>query len=321
MGQEVDRSDSPDVPPSPSTSLERYADVLAHVIFFKNEDRDEVRERLGVDAAEWRRADEVWLSRMADDLQEGDTALSERFAHAFVAAKNRLDAERPSIDDLGPRRSAELTAVDDSAESSTASDAMPATPEAREPEPQAPRPSVAEPARVASALPVAPRERTPEAPSPWSTPPAPGASAVDQTSHLEALRLDDPLPFAKDAVRPPIPAAEEAPRVGTGDTQEVPAILADKDATLPFVNAFAAELRASLRQQLTLEQYASLEAELEHAPAERAATLERFGVADERTYQLLRDAWHNHLDGAPFEMRRWNELRLHYRQWLIRSRG
>lgn len=86
-------------------------------------------------------------------------------------------------------------------------------------------------------------------------------------------------------------------------------------ATPPSVRAPAPTSEAARAQSraLTLEQYASLNAELQRQPDARAATLARYLVDDERA---LHAAWERNFGQAPALRERYRQLCDHYARWL-----
>jgi hypothetical protein len=258
-------------------SLGAYAEVLAHIAHFKTDDPADVLARLGIGAETWKHGDGLWLGRMQNELQNGETSASEEFARFFATAKRRLETERPTLAEIGALPTA-LASTD-----------------------------------AGGASDVDRGQLAPSATRPFE-------GSADETAFMPALTPTNPLPFAKARqAAPPMTAVESDTRTA-GSTQEVPAILADRDATLPFVNSASATLWEALRNQLTLEQYASLRAELENGASPRAATLQRYGL-DERGYELLVDAWRAHFDAHPAADARWRQLVAEFRVWLERHRG
>ncbi|XYH98436.1 hypothetical protein ACMHYB_01335 [Sorangium sp. So ce1128] len=125
--------------------LERYAEVLAHVGYFRGEDLFEVLARLGVAPADWARADAEHTAELALSAKRNQGIQALRFSSVFARTRRSLEAKRPSLASLGPPQRA---ATEDTAPAQLSP--MPAAPQ------QGP----------AYVLPRSPLER--EAISPWA---------------------------------------------------------------------------------------------------------------------------------------------------------
>ncbi|WP_438006249.1 hypothetical protein WME89_47855 [Sorangium sp. So ce321] len=82
--------------------LERYAEVLAHVVYFRGEDLYEVLARLGVAPAEWERADAEHTAELALSAKRNQGIQALRFSSVFARTRRSLEAKRPSLASLGP---------------------------------------------------------------------------------------------------------------------------------------------------------------------------------------------------------------------------
>lgn len=110
---------------------------------------------------------------------------------------------------------------------------------------------------------------------------------VDETAFITALHLDDPLPFTE----------AEAPAASTAAVAAAPPL----------------ELGG-----LTLEQYASLRAELVAHPAERAMVLARYRVSAER-FTTIANAWQARFVADRSIEKRFESLVREYVKWLARK--
>jgi hypothetical protein len=307
-------------------SVERYAEVLAHVQHFGVERGDEVCARMCVDAEVWEDSHAHWAEALEADSAGDAPHMAIGFGHAYGVARKRLAAEKPAIEALGPLPappSADDTAV---AEDQAASVAAPTTgfsPSDRES-------GVSEPPRVvASPRPA----RVAAATSPWvaDTPPAqagppPLRPGVDETALVNVVMAENPLPFVADAperTRARLRQVERERVPSAGSTSEIPAILADPNATLPFVAIAHLPAERDLLDRLTLAQYASLCAELASQPmsqpALREQTVRRYGI-DDATWPALRDVWERRLGREPHERRTFDEMFARFRAWLTHNR-
>jgi hypothetical protein len=67
----------------------------------------------------------------------------------------------------------------------------------------------------------------------------------------------------------------------------------------------------------TVEQYASLTAELSVRPNQAPAVLARHGLPDEAARKKLADAWGRRMMREPVLLRRWTEACEAYRRWWM----
>jgi hypothetical protein len=85
---------------------------------------------------------------------------------------------------------------------------------------------------------------------------------------------------------------------------------------LPFARS-----QAAAAPTFTLEQFASLHAELAARPAAESEILTRHGVAGEAAMAALHQHWERRLQADPSLRARFEELLARYRQWLTGRRG
>jgi hypothetical protein len=310
-------------------SIERYAEVLAHVQHFGHARAPEVRQRLEVDEAGWSASQSHWLDALDGDTRSPKPTLALVFARHYAKTSQRLSNDQPALDTIG---GAPGPAVEDV----PMGEGDPPVTSPVEP-PRVGSPPV--PAELESSTP--PRASQPEDVSPWvkvtstAGPPPPGwvpsrssahptprSVSRDQTAVVAALTDEAPLPFVKDAPariksRLGRPLAE-ATDVG-GMTAAIPAQLCEGLATLPFKALPVQPSGAPLREPLTIEQYACLSAELVADPARTSHTLGRHGL-DPSNWAATRAAWERRLAHDPPLQRRFDELFNHYRTWLAHHR-
>ncbi|WP_438040274.1 hypothetical protein [Sorangium sp. So ce128] len=186
--------------------LERYAEVLAHVVYFRGADLYEVLTRLGVAPADWERADAEHTAELALSAKRNQGIQALRFSSAFARTRRSLEAKRPSLASLGPPQ---RPAVEGAAP-------------AHAPPPPAAPPALAPPQGPAFVTPRSPTER--DEVSPWaasahartasdgSRPPAPSRSEV------VATRPSPPAPLRRGGLPSPLEGAG-IPQ-GTADIKE-----------------------------------------------------------------------------------------------------
>jgi hypothetical protein len=145
---------------------------------------------------------------------------------------------------------------------------------------------------------------------------APARASSEQTAEVNVATFATAgaaVPF-RGTANPPVPAAQALPRRTGVEVEETAAMspLRLGAEPLPFGPRSGPEL--------TLEQYASLGAELRARSTPRSAVLVRYGVGDEQGLAALEGRWARRLADDPSLRRRFDELATHYEQWL-RDRG
>jgi hypothetical protein len=307
-------------------TVEGWAEVVALRGHFGSEHDAEVLARIRVTEAAWKRALADWPARIVSEGRRGSSTLAMRFARSFAAVRDRLAAEQPAIESLGPLPEPEGAAPDEPAPA---------------PEPEAARLLAADPIvhPVAEASSAGPRsEARPSfmldsparsanaSSSPWSIRPIDAAADPDVTlppnscrGPQAAPRLNstsrDVLPFRATTVASE-PHATRSPPVENardGLTTELPAIRPDED-TLPFSDDASAA-----GPRLTLEQYASLSAQLSLAPERADHVLARWGIGDCRARRQLEKSWRSRFRTEVGLRDRFDELVAAYRDWLRRQ--
>lgn len=152
------------------------------------------------------------------------------------------------------------------------------------------------------------------APAPVLAPP-PQAHAIDKTADALPALADEPLPFGSTpspafVAQLSAPAAERAAweSSAVGETGAAPAIDA-APSTLPF-------RRTDASLAWTMEQLASISAELSVSPDKKDEILRRYKV-DEPAWQRLQGELQRRVAGDPRERERFQALFTEFRQWLL----
>ncbi len=91
----------PVVPAAELPPLQRYAEVLAHVMHFPPESQDEVVKRLGFDPAVWRAHHDAWTMKLIAGTGERITPQWRTFGETLAQTKKRLQAEAPPLSAIG----------------------------------------------------------------------------------------------------------------------------------------------------------------------------------------------------------------------------
>jgi hypothetical protein len=289
--------------------FDAWARLSARLLKRRPEEREKILEAAKLDPAVWARCDDHWSGVLSGDLAEGELDRARIYS-------------RCCADELEARRVAK----------------------------EAPERPVASPSPEPPAAVLAPPEPAPppvavpsylHQPSPLPVRP-PAAPALSETfgplpAPLAPLPFgDQPAPaFLEELVSGPKASAP----VQSGETLGVGAAAIKASEVLPF----EAQSRAPAEQKasppgaeppglgagqgsaeepygLTLEQYASLWAELAMFPERSASVLARYGLPDEDARKKLNDAWGKRFMKQPALRRTWMELCARYREWLQQQR-
>jgi len=156
---------------------------------------------------------------------------------------------------------------------------------------------------------------------------AAAASNVDETVLGVPVVLSEPLPFRHEPAelaqaRLAAQAVVLEPSDATGETQEVSAVLASRPV-LPF-SPVAALPTATAGQgfpDFTVEQYASLRAEICEQPERTDAILDRYGVHGAAELMALEGEWNRRRTAEPATAARLDELVQSYRAWRRQQQG
>ncbi len=82
-------------------AIERYAEVLAHIVYFRLPAEAEVLARLGIDRSTWVATDAQWTEALVGEALEEEHPVSTAFAAAFGPVLKRLKAGKLAIDSIG----------------------------------------------------------------------------------------------------------------------------------------------------------------------------------------------------------------------------
>ncbi|MEP7120510.1 MAG: hypothetical protein ABJE95_06365 [Byssovorax sp.] len=85
-----------------SIDLARYAEVTAYLREFPAEKKDEVLARLGLRRRIWEAESTRWAAARDAELASGKADLATRFGSALARARQRLAAQRPPLESIGP---------------------------------------------------------------------------------------------------------------------------------------------------------------------------------------------------------------------------
>src|SRR3954447_16507462 len=87
---------------SESIDLARYAEVTAYLREFPAEKKDEVIARLGLRRRVWEAESARWTAARDAEIASGKADLATRFGSALARARQRLAAQRPTLESIGP---------------------------------------------------------------------------------------------------------------------------------------------------------------------------------------------------------------------------
>jgi hypothetical protein len=271
-------------------TLTKYAETKAVLRHFGRDQVAAVLAALNLGEREWREAEEHWRRGIDDELAAGVSSGAETFDEVFHRVRGELLADPPALAALVPRG---LGFVERAPEALAA----PSPPTPGVPMPAAPKPVVtyAAPRLMDSTLPGMP-----------------------------APVLDDAIPFAGSRAAPPS-ALDELPPVAPGDLDRTDplgqqALVVDTPFAPSSEQSPPSSAPLSRPRELTLEQYASLQAELRVSPERGEAVYARYGLGDAAVRRATEESWSARLGGDPRLRGRWDELVAHYIQWLRQGR-
>ncbi|WP_437926490.1 hypothetical protein WMF37_47040 [Sorangium sp. So ce291] len=261
-------------------TLERYGEISAHLRRFPRSARAEVLARLKIADADWDAAVCGWTDALAEESADGGEALSSRFCLAFADAEARLKREQRTLASLGPLPAEAPPEV--SARTPPALGAVPAgmrhftslreTVEASPPTSHGP------------ALPFAPR--APAGPRDVHRAAAGPRDVVKDRSPSFAESERAPTPPARSAFPPGGHTADVSTAVASalGQRNPLPFNATPKGAALP-ADVRPGTARAVASQPvstavLSLEQHASMCAEIAVAPGKIVEILARYGLTE-----------------------------------------
>lgn len=269
--------------------LTKYAETRAVLRHCASEGPARVLGALNISDREWLDADRHWRERIEADLASGASALAEEFDAAFQVTREQLQTVSASVDDL---RDLQL-GFDELDAAPSASASPPASTDA----------VVTPPANVGYP------------PEPVSVPRVKVGSVTVGNAGSRDFASVPVLPFAGATATPPSSAVEDFPPVSPGDVNQTEALgmVIDFGDALPFP---ADDAPSAGPIELTLEQYASLSAELAAYPDRQDDTFCRYGLASPDSRAALEASWSARLRESPEMNERWLGLVRHYREWL-----
>jgi hypothetical protein len=331
--------------------LDRWADALAHAIYFGLPRRAEVLTRLAISEPDFTAADAAWNAALVAEALEDAHPVADAFAAAFAPVIKRLKAEKPPIESIGalpveaaplasepevpPGAAAELTLAAEAQPTFLASQAVPAQ-STLSGERWARWAGVHDAGRtnqvdvtqlMQAALPF--MSNTSGTPGPAARAhPGPLPVVKRAPAALSGTRLDEiaskgpPLPFASAAPSPVaarLPPVVRAPAALTGTSM---AHVEPKAPVLPFAHRVGAPASAEAQVEppaLTLQQYASLSVEIGQDPAKEAEICARYGLSAAFRESAERH-WRARLEAEPAARAAFDQACATYRAWLA-SRG
>ncbi|WP_437723772.1 hypothetical protein [Sorangium sp. So ce861] len=272
--------------------LETYATVLAHLLHRGTTPAAAVLARLQVSAEDFHRADEHWTAELAQSLTKRRGMLAMTFASTFSKARRELGLLGSIPGDATISR-------------------------------QTPTP--AQPAELPSFMrAVAPADASGGA---WPASPAEPAPAPAPLSQLEPEGTvplgffvgSAGLPFQAASPTPPLPTTPSPERRAHDQPSRASGATAvgspTEPATAPLPSAHDAHL------PVPLDWYAALAVELAEKPADPAALLARFGVANVMQQRQIEAAMQAFLDRDPNLRARYQALVTQYYSTLMRKRA
>lgn len=78
-------------------ALERYAEILAHVVFFGRERASELVSRFGLSMEQWTVIDAAWTHELAEGKRRQQYEQAERFNTTFAKTRGWLVTTQPAM--------------------------------------------------------------------------------------------------------------------------------------------------------------------------------------------------------------------------------
>lgn len=285
-----------------SLKLERYADILAHVVHFGTERTAEVVRRFGFTPEAWAAVDRAWSRELALGIKRQQHDQGLRFSTTFHKRRQRLAAEQPNLEGIGDAPAASAAPAPPAKAPSAESVALPSFMVA------APKPAAAPIAKRPPTLPSVPAPA--EEPLPFVER-APTAALESALAHAEKVQ-------GPKVVKTPTPQVTTAPmneRLAALARQHLPF---GAPAAPPRNEPAESELPES-RLPLSMEQHASLRVELEVYPDRSAAVLQRYGLRAEQ-WASVDAGWQARIDDDPHLRTAWEQASAQYRAWLLQTK-
>ena len=297
-------------PRKETIDLARYAEVTAYLRQFPAEKNDEVIARLGLRRRVWAAESARWTAARDAELASGKADLAARFGSVLTRTRQRLAAQRPSLESIGP-----LPGPDE------------LEPEA-EPTPPALKDAPLPPEEIPAPVPVVylmPGLDMPASsgPSLWARHASFGGREVQRPGN----HLASTLPLGETPVSMPLPflAARSTPAqvyeraVAHAQVVQGPAESSrgprDLGSTVALGNDLPAPPLPPGVADLTLPQYASLRVELHANPGNSALILASYRVSAEGRPAL--DAhWRARFEADPLQRMMFARAYASYNLWL-----
>lgn len=334
-----------------SIDLARYAEITATLREFPPEKRDEVIARLGVRLRVWETESARWTAARDAELASGKADLATRFGNVLARTRQRLAAQRPTIESIGPLPGPDELEPEAALNFAEAANAPLPIDEAPVAAPVVHRmPALEGPAPTGPSLwsrhasfadrapshPIAPLPLAQLAPEPVAAPapawqpavpppaPAPAKPAVaDFNATLPVSMvspLAQPMPF-QETQSSPTQAYERA--VAHAQAVQGPEVSPDPKAfggTVGIGEELPAPPLPPGVPDLTLPQYASFRVELHTNPANTARILASYRVAPEGRPAL--DAhWRSRFEADPLQRMMFARAFASYSLWLKENSG
>jgi hypothetical protein len=334
-------------------TFEEYAAALAHLGHYQ-EEPEVILAQLAVEPAGWQRAQARWPREMTRAVLVDDASYAARFSAAFLPVKRKLLASKPPLEAISPLRAKAAAATPVLPEPPApavapvlapilAPSELPAMVAPPISPPVAPPPFPAMPPRVQRAdEPVASlwgKEASGQGALEAMVPPGMRHFKDLKGTSLAAEAPSGPaLPFARTAGDRPLPAVTpsssaqpsvvpEGMRHFTSLTGTAMAPEAPAGPTLPFKGAPPERppswnpapplVRPADLPELSIEQYASLNAELEMSPQRAGEILSRYRMNEAQRARF--DAYWQSRLASPDARRAYEQAHATYKAWLAQS--
>lgn len=296
-----------------SLHISRYAEILAHVVFFGSECTADVVQRFGYSLEAWRDVDRAWTNGIATQTSSDEPANILAFSATFHQHRMRLAEERPALESITTQAPAPKKSVEKPLPA-TVSTGVPSFMLA---DGTSPRSSEGHSPWAAQARSSVDRAYSPPIPN---SPPAMPATAAAALPFIKGVSAEAALQSAVEHALKVQGAAPVGPATDLGATVglEENDISAIAHRVVPFGTSTAPETRSTRDPELTMDKHAELYVELELYPEQKSAILQRYGLTAAQ-HARLDAGWDAQLTLNPRLAAAWQQAASNYRMKLLRG--
>jgi hypothetical protein len=269
--------------------FEAWAELAARLLQRSQEERLDILDERGIDIGDWMRCDKHYCLALATELAAGQMERATRYGRGCAAEleRRRREPTSPRTETVAKQEAAPRVLLANVA--------------------QKPAPAVVEASFQKEAATVAP--------TPVSVPPLLAGtlnvpalpSFIKQASALPFSGTASPEFAASSGVATPAPSPDVGATMALGFDMTALA-----SPALPFEQPNVSQLV----QQMPLQRYASLCAEISVFPEQTAALVKKYGLRDEASWHATDEEWRARLARVPETRAAWQQHFTTFQNWL-----